>query len=184
MSEELKIGFIDLRLSQILPEDLRGFPKINGVHEIQRLVPEQELEKEMSQGWRYLGTLPSGLIVVESDDNSNEQTRWIRSEFLPLAGSGILFLDELPNAEPSKQNAALQLVLDRKLGNYTLPDGWMIVAAGNAAEDRAHVFEPSPALNNRFINIEFPVPTFEEWFEWGAAKSTREYSGSSNSSHR
>ena len=170
MSEELRIGFIDLRLSQILPEDLRGFPKINGVHEKQRLVSEQELEKELREGWRYLGTLPSGLIVVESDDNSNEQTRWIRSEFLPVSGNGILFLDELPNAEPSKQNAALQLVLDRKLGNYTLPDGWMIVAAGNAAEDRAHVFELSPALNNRFINIEFPVPTFEEWFEWGAAK--------------
>jgi MoxR-like ATPase len=170
LSEELGIGFIDLRLSQILPEDLRGFPKINGIHEKQKVIEELELEDNLGQGWSYLGTLRSGKIVVESSDSSNEQTRWIRSEFLPLSGSGILFLDELPNAEPSKQNAALQLVLDRKLGNYTLPDGWMVVAAGNAAEDRAHVFELSSALNNRFINIEFPVPTFDEWFEWGAGK--------------
>ena len=170
LAEELNIGFIDLRLSQILPEDLRGFPKINGTHKSQKVILERDLAEELAQGWSYLGTLPSGLIIIETDDNTNEQTRWIRSEFLPLSGSGILFLDELPNAEPSKQNAALQLVLDRKLGNYTLPDGWMVVAAGNAAEDRAHVFELSSALNNRFINIEFPVPTFDEWFEWGAAK--------------
>ena len=170
LAEELGIGFIDLRLSQILPEDLRGFPKINGIHEKQKVIEELELEDNLERGWSYLGTLRSGKIVVESSDSSNEQTRWIRSEFLPLSGSGILFLDELPNAEPSKQNAALQLVLDRKLGNYSLPEGWFIVAAGNNAEDRAHVFELSPALNNRFINIEFPVPTFDEWFEWGAAK--------------
>jgi MoxR-like ATPase len=170
VSQELGIGFIDLRLSQILPEDLRGFPKINGVKEKQKLVAEDELEGYLGEGWRYLGTLPSGKVVVQIEDEAEERTRWIRSEFLPTSGRGILFLDELPNAEPSKQNAALQLVLDRKLGNYVLPEGWLVMAAGNGAEDRAHVFELSSALNNRFVNIDFPVPTFEEWFEWGAAK--------------
>lgn len=170
VSQELGIGFIDLRLSQILPEDLRGFPKINGVRERQKLVADQELEKYLREGWRYVGTLPSGKVVVQIEDEAEEKTRWIRSEFLPTSGKGILFLDELPNAEPSKQNAALQLVLDRKVGNYVLPEGWLVMAAGNGAEDRAHVFELSSALNNRFVNIDFPVPTFEEWFEWGAAK--------------
>jgi hypothetical protein len=170
VAQELGIDFIDLRLSQILPEDLRGFPKINGIHEMQKLVSEDELEKELMAGGRYLGTLPSGRILVERTNDEEERTRWIRSEFLPTFGKGILFLDELPNAEPSKQNAALQLVLDRRLGNYVLPDGWLVAAAGNGAEDRAHVFELSSALNNRFINIEFPIPTFEEWFEWGADK--------------
>jgi len=170
VSQELGIGFIDLRLSQILPEDLRGFPKINGVRERQKIVSEQDLEGCLSEGWHFLGTLPSGKVVVQIEDEAGEKTRWIRSEFLPTSGRGILFLDELPNAEPSKQNAALQLVLDRKLGNYVLPEGWLVMAAGNGAEDRSHVFELSSALNNRFINIDFPIPTFEEWFEWGAAK--------------
>lgn len=170
IAQELGVDFIDLRLSQILPEDLRGFPKINGIHERQKLVMEDELETELLMGSRYLGMLPSGRIVVERTDDGEEKTRWIRSEFLPISGKGILFLDELPNAEPSKQNAALQLVLDRRLGNYVLPEGWLVAAAGNGAEDRAHVFELSSALNNRFINIDFPVPTFEEWFEWGADK--------------
>ena len=170
VSQELGIGFIDLRLSQILPEDLRGFPKINGVRERQKIASEQELEGCLTDGWHYLGTLPSGKVVMQIEDETEERTRWIRSEFLPTSGSGILFLDELPNAEPSKQNAALQLVLDRKLGNYVLPEGWLVMAAGNGAEDRSHVFELSSALNNRFINIDFPIPTFEEWFEWGVAK--------------
>jgi hypothetical protein len=170
IAQELRIDFIDLRLSQVLPEDLRGFPKINGIRERQKTIMEQELEEHLCMGWRYLGTLPSGRIIVESEDKAEEETRWIRSEFLPTSGRGILFLDELPNAEPSKQNAALQLVLDRRLGNYILPEGWFVVAAGNGAEDRAHVFELSSALNNRFINIDFPVPTFEEWFDWGVGK--------------
>ena len=55
----------------------------------------------------------------------------------PRGGEGVLFLDELAQAAPLVQAACLQLTLDRRIGEYELPDGWSVVAASNRAEDRA-----------------------------------------------
>src|SRR5947208_2825514 len=62
---------------------------------------------------------------------------WVPPAFLPRGGSGVLFLDELAQAPPLVQAACLQLTLDRRLGEYALPGGWAVVAAGNRAGDRA-----------------------------------------------
>ncbi|MCL5069110.1 MAG: hypothetical protein M1368_12285, partial [Thaumarchaeota archaeon] len=88
--------------------------------------------------------------------------------FLPREGKGILFFDEFNTVDRSIQSPTLQLILDRRLGNYVLPEGWIVVAAGNNIDDKAQVYEMSSALNNRFIHIEFPIPTYDEWFEWGS----------------
>src|SRR5690349_8039975 len=64
-------------------------------------------------------------------------SRWYPPEFLPREGRGILFLDELNLAPPAMQGMAQQLILDRRVGNYTVPDQWFIWAAGNRKEDRA-----------------------------------------------
>jgi MoxR-like ATPase len=82
--------------------------------------------------------------------------------FLPTEGKGILFLDELPQGKMSIQNALFQLVLDRRLGDYVLPDGWIIVAAGNRLEDKSGVSERmNKALANRFLHIDIDVDTRE-----------------------
>src|SRR5260370_954023 len=59
------------------------------------------------------------------------RSKWATPDFLPTEGEGILFLDELNAAPAMVQASCYQLVLDRTLGEYTLPDGWAIVAAGN-----------------------------------------------------
>jgi hypothetical protein len=92
---------------------------------------------------------------------------WCPPVFLPKPADlpGILFLDEL-NAAPSLVQAALyQLVLDRQVGEYRLPDGWRIVAAGNRQTDRAVVFRLSSALANRFIHLDFEVNVVD-WRDW------------------
>jgi len=66
----------------------------------------------------------------------DKQAKWATPDFLPREGEGILFLDELNSATAMVQASCYQLVLDRKLGEYTLPDGWAIVAAGNRESDR------------------------------------------------
>jgi midasin (ATPase involved in ribosome maturation) len=80
-------------------------------------------------------------------------TRWYPPGFLPRDGKGILFLDELNMAPPVMQGLAQQLILDRKLGSYQVPDGWFVWAAGNRKEDRATVFDMPAPLANRFIHI-------------------------------
>ena len=65
-----------------------------------------------------------------------DQTEWVPPKFLPTTGKGILFLDELTSAPQMTQAGCYQLVLDRKLGEYTLPDDWVVIAAGNPASER------------------------------------------------
>ena len=95
------------------------------------------------------------------------KAHWATPSFFPTEGQGILNLDELNTAPTLTQNAFLQLTIPPyKLGEYTLPIGWSIGAAGNRATDRAHVTRMSSALNDRFHHIEFE-PDVDDWVEWG-----------------
>jgi len=79
----------------------------------------------------------------------------------------ILFLDELNSAAPSVQQAAYQLVLDRKVGTYVLPDNVVIVAAGNRESDKGVTYRMPAPLSNRFVHIEMAA-SFDDWFIWAA----------------
>lgn len=56
-------------------------------------------------------------------------------------------------------------MLDRKLGDYTLPPGWAIIAAGNRSTDRAIVNQMSTALKNRFTHLNYEVNN-DDWSDW------------------
>ena len=84
-------------------------------------------------------------------------TRWAPPEFLPRAGRGVLFLDEINLAPPALQGVAQQLVLDRRVGSYTVPEGWFVWAAGDRKEDHASVFDMPRPLSNRFMHLEVSV---------------------------
>src|SRR5262245_60343951 len=109
-----------------------------------------------------------GLPFLGQDGRS----KWASPEFLPRDGSGILFLDELNAAPAMVQASCYQLVLDRKLGEYTLPDGWAIVAAGNRDCDRAVTTRMPSPLRNRFVHLEFEVD-LQEWSEWAIQAGIR-----------
>lgn len=81
-------------------------------------------------------------------------TRWAPPEFLPREGRGVLFLDEINLSPPAVQGVAQQLVLDRRVGSYTVPEGWFVWAAGNRKEDHAAVFDMPKPLSNRFLHLE------------------------------
>ena len=81
-------------------------------------------------------------IPVPKDDKAF----WFPPEFLPTEGKGILFLDEINMAPPAVQGIAQQLILDRKVGSYEVPEGWFIWSAGNRKSDYAAVFDmPAPS---------------------------------------
>ena len=77
----------------------------------------------------------------------------------------VLFLDEMNSAAPSVQAAAYQLILNRKVGQYTLPDNVVIVAAGNRDADKGVTYRMPAPLANRFIHLELRVD-FDDWFSW------------------
>lgn len=128
---EDKFGFIDVRISQLEPSDLRGLPDIRG-------------------------------------SNEEAVTKWITPNWLPKnpKSKGILFFDELNLAPPSIQASAYQLVLDRRIGDYKLPDGWVIMSAGNTSSDKANVYDLPAPLANRFTHLDLQVPSKDEWVNW------------------
>jgi hypothetical protein len=77
----------------------------------------------------------------------------------------VLFLDEMNSAAPSVQAAAYQLILNRRIGKYFLPDNVVVVAAGNRESDKGVTFRMPTPLANRFIHQEMRVD-FPSWQEW------------------
>jgi hypothetical protein len=77
----------------------------------------------------------------------------------------VLFLDEMNQAPQSVQAAAYQLILNRRLGSYKLPDNVLIVAAGNRESDRGVSYRMPSPLANRFVHLEITVD-FEDWQMW------------------
>jgi hypothetical protein len=135
VAEHFNVPFIDVRLSQMDPTDLRGVPS---THE--------------------------GV------------TLWNRPSFLPDCTKhpvGIFFLDEINAAPPSVSAAAYQLILDRKLGDYQLGDGWMIVAAGNNQSDRGVTFTMPAPLANRFTLFQ-TAPNLVDFLSWAMANKVDE----------
>lgn len=100
--------------------------------------------------------------------NGDNRAHWAIPEFLPRDGTGILFLDELNRAPMLVQNACFQLVLDRELGEYRLPDGWQVVAACNRESDGGGVTKMSSALCNRFVHLDCE-PDLDDWCKWAVA---------------
>lgn len=78
---------------------------------------------------------------------------------------GILFLDEITSAPPTVSAAAYQLILDRRLGEYEIPPGWAIFAAGNRQGDRGVTYSMPAPLANRFTHYEVE-PNLDDWVAW------------------
>lgn len=114
---------------------------------------------------------PTDLRGIPFFDAKNEAAIWAPASFLPdgSQSEGILFLDELNTAAPMVQASAYQLILDRKIGEYILPDGWSIIAAGNRESDRGVVFRMAAPLSNRFIHLEMES-SVEDWKAWAILK--------------
>jgi len=100
---------------------------------------------------------------------SGERVEWSVPALLPDAQRdgprGVLFLDEITSAPPTVTAAAYQLILDRRLGEYRVPPGWAIFAAGNRHGDRGVTYVMPAPLANRFTHYEIEAH-LEDWVAW------------------
>jgi len=109
-----------------------------------------------------------GIPYFDSNDNT---MRWAPPSELPDATLAsqhkqiILFLDEMNSAAPAVQAAAYQLILNRRVGTYHLPDNVVLVAAGNRETDKGVTFRMPAPLANRFVHLEMQV-NWDDYFEW------------------
>jgi len=81
----------------------------------------------------------------------------------------VLFMDEMNSAAPAVQAAAYQLVLNRRIGRYRLPDNVVMIAAGNRESDKGVTYRMPTPLANRFVHVEMRAD-FATWQDWAVQK--------------
>jgi MoxR-like ATPase len=160
-----RVLLIDARASQWDAVDTRGVPYVETYDE------HYEEPVTIPAGVNFKGdTIPER---IESQPRTREarRTSWAPPNVFPTAEEAaqydliILFLDELNSAHRSVQAALYQLILDRALGDYVLPDNVVVLAAGNLESDRAVTERMSTALAARFTHLQLEVSA-EAWERW------------------
>jgi len=146
ISDDMGGYMIDLRLGQMEPTDIRGIPFFN--------------RDENLMDWAPPIDLPQDEMEVQMANKIKGELTKMKD--VPVV---VLFLDELNSAPPSVLAAAYQLILNRRVGKYKLPDNVVMLAAGNRESDKGVTFRMPSPLSNRFIHFEMKVD-FECWLEW------------------
>lgn len=135
VTESLEGVTRDVRISQLDPTDLRGLP-----------IPTQDAHGNTKTIFAAPNELPS-------------------AEFCVQHKLVVLFLDEMNSGAPAVQAAAYQLILNRRIGEYVLPDNVAIIAAGNRDGDKGVTYRMPGPLANRFTHLELRVD-YDSWYAW------------------
>lgn len=139
-------NFIDIRLSQVEPSDLRGIPVPFSFFE--NADGEQVQASEMGKP----GVKEKKSVVWASPKVLDLPANW----------KGVLMFDEVNSAMPIVQAAAYQLFLDRCIGELKLPEGAFIMAAGNREGDGGVTFTLATPLKDRMLHVEMKE-NLEDW---------------------
>lgn len=153
---DIPTDFINLDLQFMAPEDFMGIPKVVDIEE-----PEYEEGRLKSVGKGMTRSNPPAVLPT---DNGTE------------GKGGFIFMDEMNRANRRVLNSMMQFVQMGRIGQYQLPDKWVLVAAGNRPEDvsgAGEVAEFDFAMADRFNIINF-VPDPKKWAEWAKSKNSFE----------
>lgn len=137
---------IDIRLPLMEPTDIRGIPYL--------------AEVKIYNGNGELVRDERGVPITD------KEFRWSNPSDLPtdLASRAVVFFDEMSAAPPSVQAATYQIILNRRIGSYKLPDDVAIIAAGNRVKDKGVAYNMPMPLANRFTHLTLEVDK-EAWIE-------------------
>lgn len=174
--KEIKIAsFLNFIREQIEDEDytpIMGIGK-SGIGKTEGIA---ELCKEMGIGFCELRLVTMtevdllGVPMIGKTEGGESYTDWASNKLLPIESRdgkrGVLVLDEITSATSTIRAAAYQLLdSKRALGNYKLPDNWLVVAIGNGIEDGGVYQGMEGAFINRCKAFRV-VEDFETWKTW------------------
>ena len=108
-------------------------------------------------------------IPVPTKNGNETQTVWAIPSMWPRDNGeysgGVILLDEMNQGQPAILNAAFQLIQDRALGDYKVPENYMIIAASNPQAYNSTVSEFSLPLSNRFSHFNIKAD-FDSWLNY------------------
>lgn len=150
LATDNNLALIDIRLSQVDPTELLGFPQING--DRADYVPMKMFPLEGD-------ALP---LIDPKDPSKGSYDGWL------------LFLDEMNAAPPSVQVASYKIMLERMVGNRNLHSKVLIMGAGNLDSDRAVTEDMSTALQSRLIHLQIRAD-LDDFIEYAYSKNFSTY---------
>jgi len=153
LAKKFNLCPIDVRLSQMAPEDLNGFPAIDKARQRAGYLPMDTFPIEGEE----LPLHPGEKEKVKADPS-----------YQPKRYNGwMLFFDELTSTPRAVQAAAYKIILDKMVGNHKLHENCAITSAGNLDTDNAIVEEMSSALQSRIVHFE-QISHTPSWLNWAA----------------
>lgn len=151
-------------------------PCLVGIHGIGKSTAVREYTEEQGIGFidLRLGQMEVGDLLglpeITTDKNGDKITVFARPKWFPTEGRGVLFLDEMNRAKRDVIQAVFQLVLDRKLHDYKLPPGWMVVSAVNpSSEDYQTLDLSDKAFLDRFCHLKISS-SYQDFISYGETK--------------
>lgn len=164
-TEIIKLSFEEKNYRPIFGLGKGGIGKTESIADLAR--------KELKIGYidvRLLLFTETDLKGIPYPNAEHTKSIWLQNDILPNAArdgnKGILVFDEITSCHRSVRTAAYQLLNERRLGEYVLPDGWMIVCLGNGMEDGGDY----QGLEGNFANrcsIFNVVPELDSFKQWG-----------------
>lgn len=156
---------IDMRLLLLEPTDIKGIPYFDQETKTMKWaqpadLPQHITERHIADAQKLADAHPAGSI-----EKVDAEAKVSQLKSLKAFENAVLFLDEINAAPPSVQAAAYQLILNRRVGEYRLPDGVSMVCAGNRDSDKGVTYRMPSPLANRLVHIEMTA-NFEDWQTW------------------
>jgi len=156
------IEAIDFLLTRDLVPYIQGQPGLG-----KSSVMRQVAEKRGVQLYDFRPTTHGiqDLLGLPNFSEDRKFSAFATPSWLPQEGEGIFFIDELPQATPAMMAALSQFILDRRIGDYILPEGWKIAAAGNRSKDKASTHKRPSHINDRLVilDMEYSSEDFDEF---------------------
>ena len=187
LTAENRMGFIDLRCSQLEASDIRGLPSAGADGRTHYLPPsdmpvgdmtDREIVEKLADclqidhKGKSDGVISDKIaeILVSCDTQTTRKYFETLRRLQPHFERGVIFLDEVNRAQDDVQQAIFELVLDKSIGEYVLPPGWIVVAAGNFMEGYQVTGFTDPAFLDRFCHVTLSdgETTLEEWVDYMA----------------
>lgn len=152
-----------------IPFFIHGEPGIGKSEIVEQIAAERNMRMTVQMLTQMEATDLRGLQFVDEVKKVtvNYPPSWLPTKDDPPT---IIFLDELPSAEPRLQVAAYQLLLSRRIGEYVLDKKHYVCGAGNRVDDGAVAYDMGTALAGRLLHMQM-IAEPRCWLDW-ASKNT------------
>lgn len=149
-----------LNISPIRPVFIWGAPGIGKSALVRKFADDVGLECVS-----LLGSQLAPEDIIGIPQINGETSAFIPPRMIARNEPYVLFLDELNACSQEVQKAFYSLIHEKRVGEYHLPEGSVVIGAGNRSQDSAIVKTMSSALINRMFHVQL-VADPKQWLDW------------------